>query len=271
VNAGFIRPRAPDRAAFTLLELLVVIVIIAIVAALLMPTFHQVKLRSYASRSSANLRQLVLANIAYAADRGFYVPADDRTNNRRWHGAREDANGKFDPAKGFLADYLGKSREITPDPLFTEMLKGTDTFEEGSGGYGYNAAYIGGRPVFEWNPDGTRVSARPANVERPATTMMFATTAFARDNGLQEYPFAEPPHWDFGFGPMEYRPAPSVHFRFNGLAIVGWCDGHVTMEKLEKRESGENPYGGDADAHDLGWFGPDEENGYWNPNRDLRR
>ena len=256
------------RSAFTILELLVVIAIIAIIAALLMPVLQQAKLRSQASRSSNNLRQLVTANITYAADRGCYVPADDRTNNRRWHGARTGADGAFDPAKGFLAEYLGKSRAVTPDPLFTEMLKGGASFEEGAGGYGYNAVYVGGRPSWEWNADGTRVSARPSQIERPATTMMFATTALARDDGVQEYPFAEPPFWDFGNGPSGFRPTPSVHFRFNDRAIVGWCDGHVSMEKLDARDGGDNPYGGDADAHHLGWFGPDAENGWWNPARE---
>ena len=89
----------------------------------------------------------------------------------------------------------------------------------------------------------------------------------AMDDGVQEYPYAEPPFWDFGDGPTSFRPSPTVHFRFNGQAIVGWCDGHVSLERKEKRDVGENPYGGDPDAHQLGWFGPDEENGYWNPNR----
>ena len=254
-------------AAFTLVELLVVVAIIAVLAALLLPAYRTAKVNSYASHSTNNLRQLVTANIAYAADRGFYVPADDRRNNRRWHGGRASASKPFDPATGFLAEYLGKSRAVTPDPFFTEMLKRKETFEEGTGGYGYNAAYVGGTPAWAWNPDGTRQSARPANLERPATTMMFATTAFARAEGVQEYPYAEPPFWDFGDGPSGYRPSPTVHFRYNGKAIVGWCDGHVSMEAKVSRDMGYDPYFGDADAENLGWFGPDEDNGYWNPRR----
>ena len=255
------------RAGFTLLELLVVVVVTAVLAALLLFVMGEAKQRSFAARSSSNLRQLVVANIAYAADKGFYAPADDRSNNRRWHGARKSAAGEFDPAKGFLAPYFEKSRGITPDPLFTMMLKGKRSFEEGTGGYGYNAAYIGGRPTWAWNADGTRVSARPAQIERPASTLMFATAAFEREDGLQEYPYAEPPFWDFGDGPSSFRPAPTVHFRFNGHAIVGWCDGHISLEKKVRRDVGENPYGGNPDVYNLGWFGPDEENGYWNPNR----
>jgi prepilin-type N-terminal cleavage/methylation domain-containing protein/prepilin-type processing-associated H-X9-DG protein len=254
--------------AFTLLELLVVIVIVAILAALLLPGFRSAKLQSYSVRSSQNLRQLVAANIAYAADQGFYAPADDKWNKRRWHGARTSVSAPFDPITGFLADYLGKSREVIRCPLFTEMLAGQKSFEDGTGGYGYNSAYIGGRPGGDWNADGTRLSARPAQVLRPSVTLMFATTAFARADGVQEYASVEPPFWDYGSGPSDDRPSPSLHFRFQGKAIVGWCDGHISMETPGPRTTGTNPYGGDAGAHNLGWFGPDEANGYWNPSRE---
>ena len=254
--------------AFTLLELLVVIAIIAILAALLLPAFRGIKLHSLAVRSSQNLRSLVAANIAFAADQGFYAPADDKWNNRRWHGARTSAGGKFDPTKGFLSPYFGKTGEVTRCPLFTQMMSGQQSFEDGTGGYGYNAAYIGGTPGWAWNSDGSRVSARPAQITHPALTLMFATTAYAVAAGIQEYPYAEPPFWDFGTGPSGTRPSPSVHFRFNGKAIVGWCDGHISMEEKVARTDGENPHGGNPEAQNLGWFGPDENNGFWNPDRE---
>ena len=254
--------------AFTLIELLVVIAIIAVLAALLMPAFRHARLQSFAIKSSQNLRQLVTANIAYASDKESYAPADDKWNNRRWHGARTSAGAPFDPTKGFLADYLGKSREVTRCPLFTQMVSGAQSFENGTGGYGYNSAYIGGRPGGPWNGDGTRLSARPAQIPHPTTTIMFATTALAVSGGVQEYPAVEPPFWDYGSGPSEDRPSPSLHFRFQGKAIVAWCDGHISFEAKTDRPAGSNPYGGDADAQNLGWFGPDAANGYWNPDRE---
>lgn len=256
------------RRAFTILELLVVIAVIAIIAALLLPALGQGRIHALAIRSSQNLRQLVAANIAYASDQGSYAPADDKWNNRRWHGARTSASGAFDPTKGFLAPYLGKSGAVIACPLFKEMLAGRQSFEEGSGGYGYNAAYLGGTPSWAYNPDGTRRSATPAQIARPSATLMFATTAYARADGLQEYPFAEPPFWDFGTGPTDQRPSPSIHFRFQGKALIGWADGHVSYEEKAARPAGTNPHGGDADAQNLGWPGPDAENGWWNPDRE---
>ena len=264
--SGAVESRAAR--AFTLIELLVVIVIISILAALLLPAFRTARVQSLAIRSSANLRQLVAANIAYATDQGVYAPADDKWNKRRWHGARTSAAVPFDPTLGFLAPYLGKSREITSDPLFTQMLSGQQSFENGTGGYGYNTSYIGGRPGGGYNADGTRVSARPAQIQHPAQTVMFGTSALARADGVQEYAAIEPPFWDYGTGPSGDRPTPSLHFRFAGKAIVAWCDGHISMETRADRPAGSNPYGGDADAQNLGWFGPDEANGYWNPDRE---
>ncbi len=261
-------PHAREARAFTLLELLVVLLVIALLAALLIPALGEARQHSYATRSSQNLRTLTAANLAYAADLGTYAPADDRWNNRRWHGERSTSTGAFDPTRGFLAPYLGKNGAVLACPLFTHMLRSTQTFEEGTGGYGYNATYIGGTPALAWAADGTRLSARPAQVPRPATTHMFATTAYARADGLQEYPYAEPPYWDFGTGPTTQRPAPTVHFRFRGRALIGWCDGHVTFELPTSRDPGENPHGGDPTALHLGWPGPDEENGWWNPVRE---
>jgi len=264
------RPGQHSRQAFTLVECLVVVAIVIVLAALGAAGIMRFKEHAYATQSIANLRQLAAANATFASDHGHYAPADDRWNNRRWHGARAGAGAPFDPTGGFLAEYLGRSRRVTACPLFTGMLEGARSFEDGTGGYGYNAAYVGGLPGGQWNPDGTRRSERPSRILDPAATVMFTTTAYARNNGLQEYPYCEPPFWDFGNGPSGHRPSPTVHFRFNGKALVAWCDGHVTMESPADRPEGTNPHGGHASQHNLGWFGPDDQNGYWNPRRSPR-
>ena len=191
---------------------------------------------------------------------------DNKLNNMRW--CAKKVGGSWDPTQGYLSDYLGKSRRVTICPLFKEMIKDNQSFELGCGGYGYNETYIGGRPDLWGNAaynkaDGSRISARITELQR-ANTVMFATTAYANGDSVQEYPFCHPPFWTDGSGA---RPSPSVHFRFNGKALVGWCDGRVTAEFCDPREVGFNPHGGDANAQKLGWFGPDEGNGFWNPER----
>jgi prepilin-type N-terminal cleavage/methylation domain-containing protein len=248
--------------AFTLVELLVVVAILGILIALAIPALAKTIETAQSVQSTSNLRQLVTANMAYAAENGSYCPADNKANNMRW--CAKKAGTKWDATLGYLSDYLGKSRRVTICPLFKDMLKGS--FEEGTGGYGYNSSYVGGRPGGSYNADGSRKSARITEISR-TDTVMFATSGYANGDSVQEYPFCEPPFWDFGDGPTDWRPSPSAHFRFNNKALVAWCDGRVTAETCDPREVGFNPHGGDANAQKLGWFGPDENNGFWNPKR----
>lgn len=249
-----------------MVELLVVIALVAGLAALAWSGSRTLLTRARILESSANLRALAVANAGYLTDHGTWCPADDQANLRRWHGARTSSSARFDPRRGFLSPYLGESLRVTACPLFRAMAEGPESFEDGTGGYGYNAAYIGGLPGGAYDKTTRlRLAQTPANVPDPARTVMFATTAYARASGLQEYPYCEPPFWDFGNGPSGSRPSPSVHFRAGGKALVAWCDGSVTAEAPNGSRGGANPHGGKPGEHGLGWFGPEEGNGWWNP------
>ncbi len=251
---------------FTLVELLVVFAIIATLGAIVYSVSVKWVEKGRIVVSCENLRSLAIANMGYEADYGRFCPADNQYNNQRWHGARGSSDGKFDPTKGFLSPYLGKSETVNVCPLFKQMVSGPGSFESGTGGYGYNAAYIGGVPGGSYDRSSKlRISERLVNVTDLSRTVMFTTTAYARGSGLQEYPYCEPPFWDFGSGPSGDRPSPSVHFRADGKALVVWCDGHVTSESKRDLTHGSNPHGGNSERMNLGWFGPEEDNGYWNP------
>jgi prepilin-type N-terminal cleavage/methylation domain-containing protein len=253
-------------AGFTLIEILTVILIIVVMATLAFSGSRRLITTARVIESSANLRSLAVANTTYLAEHGVYCPAADKSTNRRWHGTRSSSKARFDPTKGLLSPYLGNSMSVTICPLFRGMLEGSASFEDGSGGYGYNASYIGGRPGGAFDPNtGLLIPQTAANVTNPGRTVMFTTTAYASSSGLQEYASCEPPFWDFGDGPSGNRPTPSVHFRANGKAIVAWCDGSISTETRTGSRGGVNPHGGDPEKWNLGWFGPEENNGYWNP------
>ena len=191
---------------FTLIEVLVTLTIIGALAALAYPAAQSLIRRGKTIQSIANLRSLSLANMTYLADNGQFCPADDQFNNRRWHGARSSTDDKFDPSKGFLAPYLGESKQVGICPLLTSLAADGQSFENGTGGYGYNDSYIGGRPGGAFDKTTKlRIPEKFANLSDPSKTVMFATTAYARASGLQEYPFCAPPFWDFGGGPSGTR------------------------------------------------------------------
>ena len=244
---------------FTLLELLVVIAIIAILAGLLLAAMRNGRTGSQSVQCMQNIHELAIANLGYAREHdGRYCFAQDIKNNLRWHGERTSGSKPFDGTKGPLSEYLGKEARVKICPAFQQILSGSKSFENGSGGYGYNEIYIGGTPADPWTGE------LMANVQGPATTIMFSDTAMSRATGVQEYPFCEPPQWVSPNGSLAGALSTSVHFRHNGRANVAWCDGHVTAVvagTLGKK----NTYGGDDAKNQIGWFGPARDNGWWNP------
>ncbi len=255
------RKTASVRGGFTLMEMLVVMAILGLLSTLVFRGAVHALDSGRATVSTSNLRQLALANLAYASDHGgSYAPAQTRDNLTRWHGSRVSMKAPFEADGGFLSPYLGESRQVGLCPLFEKLAKDPKSWEEGSGGYGYNAAYLGGTQANSFRPRNT------TSVPDPTATVMFTTTAFAKKSGYQEYPFTEPYVWVDSQGKPSGRLQPSTHFRAGGKALVAWCDGHVTREKPNKA-TGPNYYGGNNELKGIGWFGPEDGNGFWNPDR----
>jgi prepilin-type N-terminal cleavage/methylation domain-containing protein/prepilin-type processing-associated H-X9-DG protein len=245
---------------FTLVEILVVIVIIATLSALGFQGYRSALTSGNKAVSTENLRQLIAANLLYVSDHGTYCPTDiDGKNLTLWCGGRSSTSTPFDPQKGLLSEYLGQSRSVGICPQLQAMIGTATAFNEsGAGGYGYNDTYIGNIPSDSLMPN------RPANVPNPSRTLMFATTAFAVKGGVQEYPSAAPPYFVDSNWQTYTGSQPSIHFRFNGRALIGWCDGHVS-EEVSSGSSNTNYYGGSNTDSKIGFCGPAENNGWWNP------
>jgi prepilin-type processing-associated H-X9-DG protein/prepilin-type N-terminal cleavage/methylation domain-containing protein len=247
------------RGAFTLVELLLVMAVIALIMGLLLAAVDSARAQGDSAQCHANLHQLAAANFAYAADNnGQFVAAQEPSNLIRWHGARDSVDAQFDPTKGPLSPYLGKEGRVKLCPALRNVLTGSQSFESGTGGYGYNAAYIGGTPMDIWTPE------RLSRLDHAAQTVMFTDTAFPRSDGLQEYAYCEAWSTEYPLNRFRGKLSASVHFRHAGKANVAWCDGHVSSEAPSQLDGG-NGYGGSGVTAKVGWFGPSAMNGYWRP------
>jgi prepilin-type N-terminal cleavage/methylation domain-containing protein/prepilin-type processing-associated H-X9-DG protein len=255
-----------SRPAFTLIELLVVIAVVAAMTSILVPSLVKAKSHARVVVCKSNLRQLLLAGAGYAIENNdFYVPAAedmwDNSGLRRWHGVRQNLNAPFDPSKGPLVTYLADGR-VKQCPQKVDFVGRTDfeqNFESGCGAYGYNMAYIGS---FLWQSDigfeeSYQKTTRTTQVSDPAQTLLFADCAMSLDDdNYIEYSFAEPVFAVYnGTVLTDMYMSPSIHFRHDSRACIGWADGHVSLRDMAKF-SEENAYGITSQNMNLGWFEP---------------
>lgn len=259
---------------FTLVELLVVVAIIALLLSITLPSISKAKESGRCAVCASNIHQLGLANTTYALENNdYYVLAAEDIftgfgGKKRWHGTRlsegvssDPQANHFDPALGPLAQYLGSDGQVKKCPSFDDHLyaKTSVSFEEGTGGYGYNQHYIGGRSdIYGFSPKSARNSAQITDVIRPAQTVMFTDTAFAQKQSgsdiLIEYSFCEPPYF---LPNLIYKTTPSIHFRHNNTANALWADGHVSSESLTfTAPSGAGFTESQMKQIAIGWFGP---------------
>jgi prepilin-type N-terminal cleavage/methylation domain-containing protein len=183
---------AAGRAAFTLVELLVVMAIIALLAGLVTPALTRGLQTARQTLCVNNLRQVTIATRFYVTEHGGYPPTwvDGST---RWMDLIKPYLNKNDAVYRCPAD--PKQIPVTWDPSITMS-------------YGMNSFCFGSTQFSFWY--GVQASA----VKQPARVILYADCT--------------PGKYYCGSGNRFSEPVPSVDYRHvDGNFVAVFCDGHA--------------------------------------------
>lgn len=236
----FARPAAFARAAFSLVELLVVVAIVAVLASVLLPALRMGRIEASAIRCGANLQQMGVGFHFYANDNlGAAMPTawfDDATIQRLggpvyWWGL--SLPNRVDVHRGLLWTYLLSPLEedglfeCPSQPIGTYTPQGDARVLTST--YGYNGYYLSPAGTPGWSPD---IRHRPWQrldlVGDPARLLTFGD-ALAVINGVcSNSSLLDPPLVYFASTRTWRRNRyPNNAFRHHGRTMAALADGHV--------------------------------------------
>jgi len=256
MKVKWLKRREVRHCAFTLIELLVVLAVIGILAALLLPAVSSAKRKAQQTKCLNNVKQLALAGFMYANDHGKPVLYDSTPGvpGGVWMGS--------------LADYYARNVALfvcptallrQPPPTRGNRLGTADEAwarwtADGktmfTGGYGYNAwLYSDAANYFPSTMPAKWVFTKENSIQDPARTPVFLDANWV-DLAPNETEAPWPDLYTGGpFGassmsrctiarhgggsPHNAPRSLSPGQRMPGAILMGMCDGHASLVKLE--------------------------------------
>ena len=207
--------------AFTLIELLIVIGIIAILAGVVLPVYGNVQLAGKRSQSLSNMRQLVMATLAYTGDHSGNLPQQGDATS--WASAATDTPAENDQwYNTVLHDYANS-------PSLSDYAKNPAAFyQKGSLFFVPAAPYSSAKlaaPQFavafnsKLETSGN-LNVRLQMIEAPTETVLYLETGVLGEKPLpgQKAYTAQP-----------YAYASRAVARYNGKMVLTFCDGHADL------------------------------------------
>lgn len=181
-------PPASRIRAFTLIELLTVIAIIGILAAIIIPTVGRVRASARSATCKSNLRQIALAALMFADERGFYPPSRAVQNGGSGVAASDNNNSGSLLWPQTLRPYLGSTIEPGKDKLY-----GTGNVVGVCPGCLYTPPVVGDINIVSYSAhpkimvdDSNGVKPmRNGEVTRPTQIILFADAAQQTQGGAQ--------------------------------------------------------------------------------------
>jgi len=227
--------------AFTLIELLVVIALISLLMAILLPVLTAARVAARNTVCQSNLRQLVIAFNAYAADNQgdmmlVGLPGSSPQPGVTWWFGWQSSttvgqlNAPLIVSQGFIAPYLGGSIATglqCPDfpydgPYFEP------SFSIRAADYGLNAFISPYPPFIPLAPYPKSSGFKTTQVKHSATTVVFADAIAMSGIFANPLAFQEPFFLDIELsGNLPGRYGGFVQWRHRQMANVAYLDGHV--------------------------------------------
>ncbi len=204
------------RAAFTLVELLVVIGIVAVLIGLLLPALAVARTQARTTQCLSNLRQLGLSAQRYAAENhGLCPPAVIAFGGWDYQML---PTGQVVPGT-LWGGTTNLAVQQCPEYVLHPQSAGTDPYT----GYNYNTSYVG-----HGLGEATETAAKLASFRRSERVAMFGDGQYyAGTDKFMRAPLQEVPTGRGDAVPAAVRLAGTQGYRHRGRTNVCYCDGHA--------------------------------------------